>query len=88
MPTILLVRGWRLFFYADEGKEPVHIHARKGDAECKFWLYPDTYQIEEAWAYNLTPRLRREVRRIVFENLELLTDEWNRFFRKTDDANQ
>jgi hypothetical protein len=36
MPTILLVRGWRLFFSSNEGNEPMHVHARKGGAECKF----------------------------------------------------
>ena len=53
MPTVLLVQGWRFFFHSNEGNEPVHIHARKGDAECKHWLKPDVYEIEEAWSYNL-----------------------------------
>jgi Domain of unknown function (DUF4160) len=30
MPTILFMNGWRLFFYSNEGDEPVHIHAEKG----------------------------------------------------------
>lgn len=51
MPTIILVQGWRLFFYSNEGREPMHIHARKGDAECKFWLRAGLYEIEEDWAY-------------------------------------
>ncbi len=33
MPTILLIMGWRLFFYANEGNEPIHVHCRKGDTE-------------------------------------------------------
>jgi hypothetical protein len=35
MPTILLLLGWRIFFYANEGNEPVHVHCRKGEKECK-----------------------------------------------------
>ncbi len=27
MPTILFIYGWRLFFYSNEGTEPIHIHA-------------------------------------------------------------
>ena len=50
MPTILIVRGWRVFFYSNEGHEPVHVHARKGEAECKFWLLPESYDIDEAWS--------------------------------------
>ena len=38
MPTILLIQGWRFFFYRNEGNEPMHIHGRKGDAECKYWI--------------------------------------------------
>ncbi|MEI8189111.1 MAG: DUF4160 domain-containing protein, partial [candidate division NC10 bacterium] len=38
MPTILVILGWRLFFYANERQEPIHIHCRKGNAEAKYWL--------------------------------------------------
>jgi Domain of unknown function (DUF4160) len=63
MPTILLLRGWRVYFYSNEGKEPLHVHARKAESECKFWLDPEVYEIEEAWSYNLTPALRRKCAR-------------------------
>ncbi|MDP2334947.1 MAG: DUF4160 domain-containing protein [Bacteroidota bacterium] len=43
MPTILLIAGWRLYFWANESNEPMHIHAEKGDMECKFWLDFDNY---------------------------------------------
>ncbi len=48
MPTILMIRGWRVFFYANEGNEPIHVHCRKGDRECKYWLDLENYDIEEA----------------------------------------
>ncbi len=35
MPTIIYVPGWRFHLYSNEGNEPVHIHALKGEAECK-----------------------------------------------------
>ncbi|HET6429594.1 MAG TPA: DUF4160 domain-containing protein [Phycisphaerae bacterium] len=80
MPTILMVRGWRVFFYSNEGREPLHVHARKGDAECKFWLLPESYDIDEAWSYNLSARLRREIRKILFDHFELIAEEWERHF--------
>ncbi|MBK8448520.1 MAG: DUF4160 domain-containing protein [Saprospiraceae bacterium] len=55
MPTILLIFGWRIFFYSNEGNEPIHVHAQKGDIECKFWLNVDTFEIIEAFSYNLSP---------------------------------
>ncbi len=38
MLTILVILGWRLFFYANEGNELIHVHCRKGDMECKYWI--------------------------------------------------
>lgn len=43
------------FFYSNENLEPIHIHAEKGDMECKFWLLIDEVEIKEAFAFNLTP---------------------------------
>ena len=86
MPTILLVRGWRVFFYSNEGHEPMHVHARKGESECKFWLQVEIFDIEEAWAHDLTPRLRREIRMILFGHFDLIVDEWHRHFGERDNA--
>ena len=35
-------------------------------------------QIEEAWSYNLSPALRREVRKNIFEHFDLICEEWER----------
>lgn len=86
MPTIIYVRGWRLFFYSNEGTEPVHIHARKGDAQCKLWLNAEIYDVKKAWAVGMTPRLWREVRKIVFDHFTLIVEEWNRYFGGNDNA--
>lgn len=54
MPTILMIPGWRFFFYANERNEPIHIHCRKGDAEAKYWLEVAGFQV------NRSPRLQHE----------------------------
>jgi hypothetical protein len=43
MPTVSLDRGFRFFFYSNEGlpREAVHIHVEKDDVEAKFWLRPE-----------------------------------------------
>jgi hypothetical protein len=86
MPTILRIRGWRLFFYANEGDEPIHVHARKAEAECRFRLDAALFDIEEEWSHGLTPRLRREIRKIIFDHFELIVDEWNGFSGMENDA--
>lgn len=79
MPTILYMRGWRLFFYANERNEPPHIHARKGDVECKYWLHPDAFDVEEAYTYNMSPANRRAIRKIIFDNFDYLVSEYETF---------
>lgn len=79
MPTILLLLGWRFFFYSNEGNEPIHIHCKKGDSECKFWLKTDSYDIKEAYSYNMSPKDYRLVRKIIFEHFEYIEAEWNKF---------
>lgn len=78
MPTILRIHGWRLFFYANEGNEPPHIHARKGDIECKYWLHVKTFNIEPAYEYNMNPSSRRRLRKIIFTNFDYIVAEYMR----------
>ncbi len=82
MPTILLMKGWRLYFFADEGNEPVHVHAEKGDMECKFWIKAEEFEIELAYEYGLTPSERKEIRKIIFAHFDFIVEEWARFFKK------
>jgi len=81
MPSILSIRGWRFFFYANERNEPPHVHARKGDADCKYWLRSETYEIEEDHAYNMNPADRRTVRKIIFDHFEHLLSEYESFHK-------
>lgn len=50
MSVVFRYRGYRFFFYSNEGdpREPLHVHVRKGGAVAKLWLKPtpqvvDTY---------------------------------------------
>jgi hypothetical protein len=62
MPTILEISGWRLFFYSDERHEPIHVHGRKGDMECKYWMDVESYEIREAHFFNGTVSEKRRLR--------------------------
>ena len=48
IPTILLLLGWRTFFYANGGNEPAHVRCRKGAKECQYWLDRENFDLEEA----------------------------------------
>ena len=82
MPTVLYIFGWRFFFYSNEGSEPIHIHAEKGDMECKYWLVVDELEIKEAFSYNLTPAAKREVKKIIYQHFDDIVLAWNEYFNK------
>jgi hypothetical protein len=82
MPTILVILGWRLFFYANEGNEPIHVHCHKGDMECKYWLNRENFDLDEAFAYNMSPRDKRQIRKIIYEHFEYIEQQWDEFQRR------
>jgi hypothetical protein len=43
----------------------MHVHAVKGDAECRYWLHP---------------RLRRDVRQIIFQHFDRIVAAWREHF--------
>lgn len=82
MPTILLIDGWRFFFYSNEGNEPIHIHCQKNDKECKYWLDVKNFDILEAYSYNLNDKDKRKVKKIIFEYFEVIEKEWKEFQKR------
>jgi hypothetical protein len=73
MPTIPGVRGpFRLFFYSFDCNEPVHVHARRERATCKFWLAP----VALAANHGLSPRDLTAVRRIILEHRGRILEAW------------
>jgi hypothetical protein len=78
MPTVMIVNGWRFFFYANEGNEPMHIHCRKAEKECKYWLSSTGFEVQRAYAYHLSPGDEREVKRILFEYFEDIETAWRK----------
>ncbi len=79
MPTILVIFGWRFYFFANEGNEPMHVHCRKGDAEAKYWLDVDAFEAIEAHAFNMSPADKRAARQIIFEHFDYIVSQWNEF---------
>ena len=85
MPTILLRKGWRIFFFANEGTEPIHIHCKKGSAQGKFWILSDDYDIKTDYVRYMTRQEEREVRKILFEHFDEIVEAWNTFKEKADE---
>ncbi len=79
VPTIVLRKGWRIFFFSNEGDEPIHVHCKKGRANAKFWISPDDYNIHPAYVRSMTRQQERELRRILFDHFDEIVAAWNEF---------
>jgi len=79
LPTVLYINGWRFFFYSNEGNEPIHIHAKKGEQECKYWIDVEEFSAIEAFSSNMNSSDKRLVKEIIYTNFRLIEIEWNKF---------
>lgn len=79
MPVLFRHKGYRFFFYSNEGNplEPLHIHVRRGEAVAKFWLEPDVTLAE---SYGLSSSELRELMDIAEQNKKLIKRYWNELF--------
>lgn len=76
MPTVLRTGPYRLFFYASDRDEPVHIHVERDDNVAKFWVDPVRLQVSGGFA---SAELRR-IQRIIQEHRQMLTEAWYEYF--------
>ncbi len=76
MPTVLRVRGFRFFFFSNEGHEPPHIHVESDGNYAKFWLRP--IALARSVGYN-THELRR-LRRLVESYRDFFEEKWYEHF--------
>lgn len=76
MPTLLLVEGFRFYFFSNERQEPPHVHVRKGDSVAKLWLQP----VRLAFARGFNPGEVARIREITLEHRAFFVERWNEHF--------
>lgn len=79
MPIIIVIDGFRFYFFSNENNEPPHIHVKKAGSVAKFWLLPEV-KLCEVYGYK-TQELKKAWQ-IVEENKELFIDKWNEYFNR------
>jgi len=52
---------------------------KKGDAEAKYWIDVNGFEVIEAYAYNLSPANKRTIRKLIFQHFDYIVAEWNKF---------
>jgi len=79
MPVVLRYKGFRFFFYSNEGnpREPLHVHVRSGGDEAKLWLEPE---VRVAVSYGFAAGTLRELVEVVQANREMIERAWHDYF--------
>ena len=79
MPTVFRYKNIRFHFFSNEGnpREPIHIHADGGNAEAKFWLYPD---VKLASSAGFDRSTLVELEKIVEQHRDEIERAWNEHF--------
>lgn len=83
MPVVFRHKGYRFFFYSNEGspREPIHIHVEKDEVDAKFWLWP---VVVVAYNDGFNARSLRDLTEIVSNRRQHITNVWNEYFGETD----
>lgn len=50
--------------------------------ECKYWLLVEEIEIREEFGHNMTPAARREIKKIIYQHFDLITESWNAYFKQ------
>lgn len=79
MPTVLRWKGYRFFFYSNEGdpSEPVHVHIRKERNVAKFWLEPSVILSD---SYGMSSQEFNKLQKVVEKNAKLIKRAWHEYF--------
>jgi len=79
MPTVFRRRGYRFYFFSNEGdhREPPHVHVRWGGHEAKFWLQPEV-AVAESFGFNAAEL--NALIKMVREERSRLEKAWHGYF--------
>lgn len=79
MPVVFRQRGFRFFFYSNEGspREPIHVHVGKDDCEAKLWIEP---AVSVAYNDGFNAKTLRELLDVVARNQGRIVRAWNDYF--------
>lgn len=79
MPKIFEWKGYKFFFYSNEGDplESVHVHVRKGENIAKYWIAPE---ISLASSWGMSSQELNMLENIVKEHKTKILEKWNEYF--------
>lgn len=75
-PTVLQSGPYRLFFFSNDRREPVHIHVERDEKVAKYWLLP----IRLAYNHGFSAGELNKVADLVRRHESELAKAWHEYF--------
>ncbi len=82
MPEILRRNGWKILFYSVDRSEPPHVHCKKGEKDCKFFLNEIEIKIKLEYSYHMNNKDIGDISEIIMDNYDFILKIWNKHFNK------
>jgi len=76
MPTVAVIGRYRVFFYAGDRAEPVHVHVERENKIAKLWLQP----VRLARSGGFSRRELGRIQTLLREHEIGLIEAWNEYF--------
>ena len=80
MPVVFRYKGYRFFFFSNEGDplEPVHVHVQKAEKIAKFWLLKKEVALAESYGFKSSELT--ELIKVIAQNENMIMERWNEYF--------
>ena len=73
VPEVFRTEGYVVFFYANEGHEPIHVHVRRAGGHAKFWIEPVRLDYSEGLKVQELARAEE----LITERVDAIRRKWN-----------
>ncbi len=83
MPSLFTVDGYKIYFWSNEGNEPIHVHIAKKTPVpngAKVWLTKEGGCILASNENNIPEHELNELMDIVSAQFFMICSEWKKFF--------
>ena len=83
MPNLFTVSGYKIYFWANENGEPLHVHVSKGKPSSnatKIWITQNGGCIVASNGSDIPKKELKELMDFISAQFFLICDEWKRFF--------
>lgn len=85
MPNLFTVCGYKIYFWANEGDEPIHVHVSKGKPSAnstKIWLTKSGGCIVAHNKSRIPAAVLNELMEFISAQFFMICTEWKRFYFK------